>query len=128
MSLLGPRPLLGTSVHLIIDHRDLRDVLVAILEFCGASVFASPSGAHAREVVEHGRKPAAILLDTCTVGLDAGFWTWADDHGLALVAFTVRASDPHREPTWLRAFPAARLDSMDPEVICKKVCEAMLNR
>lgn len=114
MSSLGPRPLLGTTVHLISDNPDLREVLTAILDFCGATVLVSPSAARGRDLVEHGQKPAAMVVDTCTVGLDAVFWTWANDHGFPLVAFTIRESDPRTEPTWLERFPPLDLSRWTP--------------
>ncbi|HET8540233.1 MAG TPA: response regulator [Anaeromyxobacter sp.] len=53
-------------VLLVEDDPGMRDVIRALLERAGFRVFAAPDGAEAWDLLAHGPRPAAILVDLYT--------------------------------------------------------------
>jgi CheY-like chemotaxis protein len=113
----------GMRVLVVEDDASNRELLSAILEFCGARVVAAASVAEAMDVLA-GQTPAAIVSDISMPDADGyALIRWLRARGLKIpaVAVTAHRYEHTRERTLAAGFQAHLTKPVEPQRLCDAV-------
>jgi CheY-like chemotaxis protein len=119
----------GTTVLVVEDDDDTRDVMRAMLEMCGARVVVAESAKRGLEAFLSAR-PDAIVSDIAMPGED-GYWLVREVartlnvRDVPAVAVTAFAGQHPRARALEAGFRAHLSKPVDPEVLCRTVVQVM---
>jgi CheY-like chemotaxis protein len=119
----------GTTVLVVEDDDDTREVMRAMLELCGATVLVADSAKSGLDTFMKSR-PDAIVSDIAMPGED-GYWLVREvarrlnAPNVPAVAVTAFAGQHPRTKALEAGFRAHLAKPVDPEVLCRAVVEVM---
>ena len=119
----------GTTVLVVEDDDDTREVMRAMLEMCGARVLVAESAKRGFEAFLKSR-PDAIVSDIAMPGED-GYWLVREVartlnvRDVPAVAVTAFAGQHPRMKALEAGFRAHLAKPVDPEVLCRTVVEVI---
>ena len=119
----------GTTVLVVEDDDDTREVMRAMLELCGARVLVAES-AKSGLVAYLKDRPDAIVSDIAMPGED-GYWLVREvarhlnARDVPAVAVTAYTGQHPRDMALAAGFRAHLAKPVDPEVLCRTVVEVM---
>ena len=124
-----PMELRGTTVLVVEDDEDTREVIRAMLELCGATVLVAESARTGLDTFEKAR-PDVIVSDIAMPGED-GYWLVREvarrmnARDVPAVAVTAFSGQHRREAALAAGFRAHLAKPVDPDVLCRTVAEVM---
>jgi CheY-like chemotaxis protein len=119
----------GTTVLVVEDDDDTREVMRAMLELCGATVLVAESAKRGLETFLTSR-PNAIVSDIAMPGED-GYWLVREvartlnTRDAPAVAVTAFAGQHPRSKALEAGFRAHLAKPVDPDVLCRTVAQVM---
>ena len=119
----------GTTVLVVEDDDDTREVIRAMLELCGAKVLVAESAKTGLDAYLKDR-PDAIVSDIAMPGED-GYWLVREvarhrnTRDVPAVAVTAFAGQHPRDMALAAGFRAHLAKPVDPDVLCRTVVEVM---
>ena len=119
----------GTTVLVVEDDDDTREVMRAMLELCGATVLVAESAKRGLEAFLQAR-PDAIVSDIAMPGED-GYWLVREvarslnARDAPAVAVTAFGGQHPRAKALEAGFRAHLAKPVDPEVLCRAVAQVM---